>query len=90
MVRSVTDLDASRWSEHGSEHDSTGYEALEALEQVIRQGTAQMVTVLPMNWVRGSSLHDSVAGAFPHSSKSWSQSEPEKDRAARPPERRTR
>jgi acyl transferase domain-containing protein len=50
MVRSVTDLDASRWSEHGMSTIPPD-EAMKALEAVIRQGTVQ-VSVLPMNWVQ--------------------------------------
>jgi NAD(P)-dependent dehydrogenase (short-subunit alcohol dehydrogenase family) len=47
MVRSVTDLDASRWSKHGMSTIPPAV-ALKALEEVIRQGTVQ-VSVLPMN-----------------------------------------
>ena len=50
MVRSVTDLDASRWSEHGMSTIPPNV-AMQALEEVIRQGTVQ-VSVLPMNWVQ--------------------------------------
>jgi len=50
MVRSVTDLDASRWSEHGMSTIPPD-EAMKALAAVIRQGTVQ-VSVLPMNWVQ--------------------------------------
>jgi acyl transferase domain-containing protein len=50
MVRSVTDLDASRWSEHGMSMIPPAL-ALKALEEVIRQGTVQ-VSVLPMNWIQ--------------------------------------
>jgi NAD(P)-dependent dehydrogenase (short-subunit alcohol dehydrogenase family)/aryl carrier-like protein len=50
MVRSVTDLDARRWSEHGMSTIPPDV-ALKAMEEVIRQGTVQ-VSVLPMNWVQ--------------------------------------
>jgi NAD(P)-dependent dehydrogenase (short-subunit alcohol dehydrogenase family)/acyl carrier protein len=50
MVRSVTNLDASRWSEHGMSTIPPDV-AIKALEEVIRQGTVQ-VSVLPMNWVQ--------------------------------------
>jgi NAD(P)-dependent dehydrogenase (short-subunit alcohol dehydrogenase family) len=61
MVRSVTDLDTRRWSEHGM-----GYipleQALHALGEVIRQGTVQ-VSVLPINWVRLQSGIPSLANS---------------------------
>ena len=50
MVRSVTDLDARRWSEHGMSTIPPDL-AMKALEEVIRHGTVQ-VSVLPMNWVQ--------------------------------------
>jgi acyl transferase domain-containing protein len=50
MVRSVTALDASRWSEHGMSTIPPDV-AMKALEEVIRQAIVQ-VSVLPMNWVQ--------------------------------------
>jgi acyl transferase domain-containing protein len=50
MVRSVTDLDSQRWSEHGMGLIPPEL-ALYALAQVIRQDTPQ-ISVLPINWVK--------------------------------------
>jgi NAD(P)-dependent dehydrogenase (short-subunit alcohol dehydrogenase family)/acyl carrier protein len=75
MVRSVTDLDASRWSEHGMSTIPPDV-AMKAMEEVIRQGTVQ-VSVLPMNWVQLQSAIPSL-GRSPFL-KELVAREPEKD-----------
>lgn len=50
MVRSVTSVDTSRWSEHGMSYIPSEL-ALHALESVIRKGITQ-VSVLPIDWVK--------------------------------------
>ena len=50
MVRSVTDMESQRWSEHGMGLIPPEL-ALYALAQVIRQDTSQ-ISVLPLNWAK--------------------------------------
>lgn len=59
MVRSVTNLDTRRWSEHGMSFIPLE-QALRALERVIKEGTVQ-ISVLPINWVKLQSGIPSLA-----------------------------
>jgi len=61
MVRSVTSMDTKRWSEHGMGLIPPKL-ALEALEAVIRQGTAQ-VSILPVDWIQLQSGLPSLANS---------------------------
>lgn len=61
MVRSVTSMDTSRWSEHGMSSIPPEL-ALHAVEEVIRQGTTQ-ISVLPINWVKLQSGIPSLANS---------------------------